>query len=79
MLEDIKNCVEKMAVRDLEVFVHNYSRPDIPFYTAKTIVPGLCHIWPQFGNERLYSLPVTLGWQKKRLKECELNPIPLLV
>ena len=40
---------------------------------------GLCHIWPELGNQRLYRVPVTMGWRDTPLQEAELNPQALYV
>ncbi|RZA02072.1 MAG: hypothetical protein EOO68_09895 [Moraxellaceae bacterium] len=81
------NCVSQTSLNDylfslldtlnllgLDCCVVNYSRPDVPLITLKVIVPGLCHFWPQFACERLYSVPVKLGWFSEALIESEFNP-----
>ena len=77
--EDIRSFIEKLEALDFEILVHDYPRPDFPLSVVKVIVPGLCHIWPQFGNERLYTMPVQVDWRTRRLSEEELNPMALLV
>jgi len=77
--DDILFCVEQAKRLELETLVVDYTRPDLPIHTARVIVPGLCHIWPQLGNERLYQIPVKLGWRESPLKEEELNPLPLFI
>jgi len=69
--------MEILKKQQLEFCVVNYTRPDICLHTLKVIVPGLCHFWPQFGNKRLYNVPVKLGWLSKPLQEEEFNPMPL--
>ncbi|HTF98840.1 MAG TPA: TOMM precursor leader peptide-binding protein [Cellvibrio sp.] len=74
---DILFVMELLKKSGLELCVVNYSRPELPLYTVKVIVPGLCHMWPQFANKRLYQVPVDLGWLSKPLNEPELNPMNL--
>lgn len=71
--QDIQYCVNQARQFDLEVLVVNYSRPDLPVKTAKVIVPGLCHIWPQLSHRRLYDVPVKMGWLDNSKTESELN------
>ena len=76
---DIEICIKKIKDCGFDLFVLNASRPELPVNAVKVIVPGLCHIWPQFGNQRLYNLPSVLDIRKKKLSENELNNIPLFV
>lgn len=77
--EAISHCVAIAAGLGLETLVYNHSRPDIPLHTVKVVVPGLCHIWPELGNPRLYDVPVALGWRSEPMQECDLNPQALYV
>ena len=77
--EDILTIVNKLGQFGLETLVVDYSRAQIPLKTAKVAVPGLCHIWPQFANERLYSVPVKMGIQEKANTESTLNPQALYI
>lgn len=70
---DILALVEQLKSVNLETLVLNYSRAPFPIYTAKVFVPGLCHIWPQFANERLYQVPVQLNWLTKAKNENTIN------
>lgn len=70
LMKTLTNC-------GLELCVVSYSRADISLKTLKVIIPGLSHFWPQLANERLYDVPVRLGWLSQRLKEEELNPLEL--
>lgn len=76
---DIFYCAKKAADLGLKTLVVDYTRPDIPIHTARVIIPGLCHIWPQFGNIRLYSVPVSMGWNSAPLSEDQLNRLALLI
>ncbi|KHT62693.1 hypothetical protein RJ45_15995 [Photobacterium gaetbulicola] len=63
MKDDILSIVEQLQSLNYETLVLDYSREPVPLYTVKVFVPGLCHIWPQLANERLYQVPVKLHWQ----------------
>ncbi|WP_240650205.1 YcaO-like family protein [Pseudoalteromonas rubra] len=71
--DDILAIVEQLHSLDMETLALDYSRSPIPLSTAKVFVPGLCHIWPQLGNPRLYQTPVKLGWLDKPLTEQTIN------
>ena len=68
-----------MSEVGLEPLVFNYSRPDVPLKTVKTVVPGMRHVWPRYAPGRLYDVPVQLGWRTSALDEDALNPMPLLL
>ncbi|MCF6436718.1 YcaO-like family protein [Pseudoalteromonas sp. MMG022] len=74
---DIKECVfqiiNTLKNSGLEVLAFDYTRNISPMHTAKVFVPGLCHIWPQLGNPRLYDTPVELGWLNEPLTEQTIN------
>ncbi|TMO60457.1 bacteriocin biosynthesis protein [Pseudoalteromonas aurantia] len=71
--DDILAVVEQLKCLNLETLALDYTRPPIPIHTAKVFVPGLCHIWPQLGNARLYQTPVKLGWLDEPLNEQTIN------
>jgi ribosomal protein S12 methylthiotransferase accessory factor len=77
--EEIGRCVGIASSLGMETIVLDCTRPDIPLRTVKVVVPGLCHIWPELGNQRLYRVPVTMGWRDTPLQEAELNPQALYV
>ncbi|MGH1539463.1 MAG: TOMM precursor leader peptide-binding protein [Arenicella sp.] len=75
--DDINSLMALLDKRDLELCIVSYSRPDICLKTVKVIIPGLCHLWPQLGNQRLYSVPAAINWLSKPLPETLLNPMAL--
>ena len=77
--DDILAIVERLEHFKLETLVLDYSRAPIPIHTAKVFVPGLCHIWPQLANERLYQVPVALNWLKQANTEATINPQALYI
>lgn len=77
--DDIRAIVAQLKSLGFETLALNYSRGQLPLKTTKVFVPGLCHMWPQLDNERLYQLPVKLGWLMEANTESTLNPQPLYV
>lgn len=71
--ENIKNIVKRLGDCGLETLVLNYSRSHIPVKTVKVFIPGLCHIWPQLGNDRLYFVPLSLSWVTQANNESSIN------
>jgi len=76
---DIENIVTRLKSFNLETLALDYSREPFPIHTAKVFVPGLCHIWPQLANERLYQVPVKMGWLKLANTEKTLNQQALYI
>ncbi len=76
---DVAYCIDKARQLGFDVLVANLSRPPLPLHTVKVMVPGLCHIWPELGNPRLYQLPHQMGWRKKPLTEQTINQKPLFL
>ncbi|MBQ4809906.1 YcaO-like family protein [Pseudoalteromonas luteoviolacea] len=76
---DILAVVEQLQDLDLETLVLDYSQEPIPIKTANVFVPGLCHIWPQLGNQRLYNVPVKLGMRPAPLTEATINQQELYI
>jgi len=77
--KEIGRCVRIAESLGMETVVLDCTRPDIPLRTVKVVVPGLCHIWPELGNPRLYRVPVAMGWRDTPLQESDLNPQALYV
>jgi ribosomal protein S12 methylthiotransferase accessory factor len=75
----IERCVERFTAAGMDVLVVDKTRPDIGLSVAQVIVPGLCHFWPRFGAQRLYSVPVQMGWREAPRRESELNPALLFL
>ena len=72
MKDDILSIVVQLQNLNYETLVLDYSREPIPLCTVKVFVPGLCHIWPQLANERLYQVPVALRWQEELKDESSI-------
>lgn len=77
--QDVETIVQRLKSLNFETLVLNYSREPLPVKTAKVFVPGLCHIWPQLANERLYHAPVQLGWLAQANTEHSINPQALYI
>lgn len=69
----IRKIIEK---KNLELIVKNLTRREHRFPVVRVIIPGLMHLWPRLGGQRLYDVPVKLGWSPRSLSETELNPVP---
>jgi oxazoline/thiazoline synthase len=77
LLEDVVTCQQIVEGQGMELLVLDQTRPDIGLKVVKVIVPGLCHFWRRLGAERLYEVPVKLGWLQQPLPEHELNPFSM--
>ena len=76
---DIEYCIEQLETIGVDVIVINNTRASLGLSSVKVIIPGLCHIFPYFGLERLYQVPVKMGALKKANKESDLNSLELLI
>jgi ribosomal protein S12 methylthiotransferase accessory factor len=74
----VESCVQMCEERGLRFLYVDLTRPDIGMPVARVIVPGLRPIWPRFAAGRLYDVPVSLGWRKRRISEARINPVPIL-
>ena len=79
ILDDIRYCQARAEALGLETLVLDYTRPDMPLYTAKVIIPGTCHLFPYFAAKRLYQVPVIMGWLVQARDEADLNHLALLI
>lgn len=77
--QNILSIVDRLDNFSLDTLILNYSRAYIPLNTAKVFVPGLCHIWPQLANERLYHVPVSEGWLDVANTENSINQQALYI
>lgn len=77
--DDILALTKQLDNLGFEVLALNYSREPLPVKTAKVFVPGLCHIWPQLANERLYQVPVKMGWLNEANDENTVNQQALYI
>lgn len=76
---DITQIVNTLRENNIETLVLNYNRKESPLCAVKVFTPGLCHVWPEFGNERLYTVPLKMGWLEECNTENSLNRTPLLI
>lgn len=72
----VDTVVENIHELGFEILVLDYKR-NLPVSTVKVFIPGMCHIWPELGNSRLYDVPLKLGNIHKKLDESEVNQINL--
>ena len=76
--QDLKTLLDVLCRSSFDVLVHNQTQQHIGLSVAKTIVPGLNHWWRRLGNERLFRVPVDMGWLQKTKSEKEMNPFSIL-
>jgi ribosomal protein S12 methylthiotransferase accessory factor len=62
---DIEYCLAQLKKIDVDVIVINNTRASLALSSVKVIIPGLCHIFPYFGLNRLYQIPVKMGFFKR--------------
>ena len=74
---DILTCQQIVESLGLEFLVLDQTRPDAGLKVAKTIIPGMRHIWKRLAPGRLYEVPVKLGWLAQPHRESQLNPFPM--
>jgi ribosomal protein S12 methylthiotransferase accessory factor len=74
LVDDVRTCVELVRSRDMEMLVLDQTRPDIGLSVVKVVVPQLCHFWRRFGKQRLYDVPVNMGFRQRPLRADEFNP-----
>lgn len=77
--DDISAIISQLKTKGMEVLALNYSRAHIPLFTVKVFVPGLCHIWPQLANERLYQAPINMGLLAVANTEQSINQQALYI
>ena len=75
----LEPCLEVCAAHDLRMYIVDLTRSEFTVPVARVIVPGLRHYKPRFAPGRLFSVPVSLGWQSRAADEAQLNPLPLIV
>jgi oxazoline/thiazoline synthase len=74
---DIITCQQIVESLGLEFLVLDQTRPDAGLKVAKTIIPGMRHLWKRLAPGRLYEVPVHLGWLTQPHQESQLNPFPM--
>jgi YcaO-like protein with predicted kinase domain len=75
---NVPSLVALLHQKGIEVIVWKLDRDQAPFSVARVIGPGLRPIWPRFAPGRLYDVSTELGWCKRRLRESELNSVPII-
>jgi ribosomal protein S12 methylthiotransferase accessory factor len=79
LLDDVHDCVDRLARAGCDVLVHDLTRPEVDFPVVRVIAPGLRHFWRRLAPGRLYDLPVALGMLASPRREEELNPISMFM
>lgn len=71
--KEIERCQHALEQADLELIAMDMSHADIELHVAKAVVPGMCHFWRRLGQQRLYDVPVKMGWLEQPRAEEEMN------
>ncbi len=78
-LVDVMHCVLAAQRLGMDTLVLDQTRPDVGVQVAKAIVPGARHFWARLAPGRLYDVPLQMGRLRRKLREEELNPIPMFL
>ncbi|WP_028553027.1 TOMM precursor leader peptide-binding protein [Paenibacillus sp. UNC451MF] len=85
LTEDVKDIIQAFRRCDLDVVVVDVTAPEIErngLYCVKVLIPGLLpmtfghHYTRVTGLERIFKVPVQLGYAKHTLTPEQLNPYP---
>lgn len=76
---DILTCEKIVSQKGMELLILDQTRSEIGLPVVRVVVPGLRHMWNRYAPGRLYDVPVELGWIQEKLKEEELNPLPVFI
>ena len=70
--------VARIGAAGLECYVMDQTRSDISgLSVTRAIIPGAVHMWPRFGTDRIYDVPVLLGRTSTPNREAHLNKRPI--
>lgn len=83
-LDELRVVLEMLRQRSLDAIVVDVTLPEIAaagLHVVRTVVPGLIPLtfgqrFAAKGGERLYQVPVRLGYRETPLREDQLNPAP---
>ena len=81
---NLKKVLDFLNKAEVESFLVDITVPPVRkagFFVVKTVAPKLQPLYLDeniryLGGERLYNVPVKMGWRKRPLKEEELNSLP---
>lgn len=72
-------CAQRLARCGIDSFYVDLTRPEIRWPAVRVIAPGLVHAWPRLGSERLYQVPVRMGWLDKPIPEIDLTSVACMI
>jgi ribosomal protein S12 methylthiotransferase accessory factor len=83
-LMQLRRALRALQQRGLDAIVVDVTLPEVlqaGLRVVRVIVPGLIpltfgHRYAAKGGQRLYTVPVTLGYAGRGLAEADLNPAP---
>ncbi|MBX9600297.1 MAG: YcaO-like family protein [Bryobacteraceae bacterium] len=74
--DEYGHCLAIARRKGLRLFAAVLTRPEVAMPVVRVLTPDLCCPWHRLGFQRLYEVPVSLGWRPRVLAEEELNPAP---
>ena len=78
-IEIIDRIKQLCCDHSFDLYAFNYTKPNIGISCTKTIVPQLSHFWARYNCDRLYNVPVKLGYLTEPKPEDSFNPIPMFL
>lgn len=78
-IEIIDSIKQLCLDQDFDLYAFNYTKPNIGISCTKTIIPQLSHFWARYNCDRLYSVPVKMGYLTAPKSEDSFNPIPMFL
>ncbi|TMO60459.1 hypothetical protein CWC18_13685 [Pseudoalteromonas aurantia] len=70
---------DKLKICEINFYYVDQTREELPLHAVKAVAPGLCHLFPYFSAERLYKVPVKIGFLDKEKEEDDFNKVELLI
>lgn len=72
--EECADLVQRLSAAALEAYWLDLTRPEIGLPVCRVIVPGIAHFWKRYGCQRIFNVPLKMGWINEPLPEEQLHP-----
>ena len=66
--------LQHFSAKNYDVYALDLTRSTLRAPVVKVICPDLVFFWRRFGKQRLYDVPVRMGWRDAPIEESQLNP-----
>lgn len=76
--DEVERCRALVETQDMEFLVLDQTRADVDMPVVRVLVPGLRHFWSRLAPGRLYEVPVHMKKREVKLKEAEMNSMPVI-